>query len=410
MFKSFFTHQYFLWFIMMAILSVDCFSKNTDLHTEGISEPEDTTILTGAEQLEVYIPLLRNKKISCVVNHSSLIGKTHLVDTLLSKGIDIVNVFAPEHGFRGDVSDGEWIPDSKDPDTGLPIISLYGKTKKPTAENLKGVGVVVFDIQDVGVRFYTYLSTLHLVMEACAEQKILLIVLDRPNPHMHYTDGPVLEKAFTSFIGMHPVPVVYGMSIGEYALMINGEGWLSDGLRADLEVIPVKNLVRNHHYFLPVAPSPNLPNQLSVLLYPSLCFFEGTMISVGRGTDKPFQCLGHPGLSQSTFEFTPKPNKGSVNPPQKNIRCYGEDLSLKYADLNWKPDRLELSYLLHYYHSIKRINQPFFIESTHFNRLAGTDQLRKQLENGWTEDQVRKSWQSGLEAFEKIREKYLIYP
>ncbi|HMQ08798.1 MAG TPA: DUF1343 domain-containing protein [Saprospiraceae bacterium] len=410
MIKSFFSRQYFFWFILMAILSVDCFSRNAELVIEDKAETVETVVLPGAEQLGAYVPLLKNKKASCVVNHSSLIGKTHLVDTLLSIGIDIVNVFAPEHGFRGDVSDGEWIPDGKDPDTGLPIISLYGKTKKPTAESLKGVEVVIFDIQDVGVRFYTYLSTLHLVMEACAEENIPLIVLDRPNPHMHYIDGPVLENAFTSFIGMHPVPVVYGMSIGEYALMINGEGWLSDGLKANLEVIPVKNLKRNHHYSLTIAPSPNLPSQLSVLLYPSLCFFEGTMISVGRGTDKPFQCLGHPGLTQFAYHFTPKPNKGSINPPQKNIKCYGEDLSLIYTDLHWKPDRLDISYLLHYYSLIKRINQSFFIESSHFNRLAGTDQLQKQIESGWSEDEIRKSWQPGLDKFERMRDKYLIYP
>ncbi len=397
--------------LIILIVNVSCINKqkSTDPQTEQQREMDVQSIIPGAEMMDKYVTLLRKKKIACVVNHSSLVKQQHLVDTLLSYNIKVMKVFAPEHGFRGDVSDGEWIADAYDTKTGLPIISLYGTIKKPTKEHLDGIDIVVFDIQDVGSRFYTYLTTLHLVMEACAENGIPIIVLDRPNPHIDYMDGPVLDLAFRSFIGMHPVPVVCGMTIGEYALMINGEGWMNNAIKADLTVIPVGNYNRNSDYTIPIAPSPNLPNQRSVLLYPSLCFFEGTYISVGRGTDKQFQVLGNPHLGPMDFQFTPVPNRGSSHPPHKEMLCYGEDLSIITLEEIREKKKVDLSYLLKYYKLMSLINKPFFIENNHFTRLAGTDKLRKQIEDGWSEEAIRESWKDGLQQFSLIREKYLIY-
>jgi uncharacterized protein YbbC (DUF1343 family) len=385
-------------------------ARSLDLASYEVKQKEEKVIVPGAERIALYYPLLKSKKVACVVNHTSMIKELHLVDSLLKMKVEVKKVFAPEHGFRGDKSDGETVENFIDKRTGLPIISLYGKHKKPTEEDLEDVDIVVFDIQDVGARFYTYLSTMHYVMEACAELNIPIIVLDRPNPHLDYIDGPVLEKNFTTFVGLHPVPVVYGMTIGEYANMINGEGWLGNKVKADLTVVPINNFSRGDYYSIPIKPSPNLPNMRSILLYPSLCFFEGTTISVGRGTSDQFQVLGNPELSDKGFSFIPKPNEGSKYPPHENKMCFGEDLTdLTIGSLKDK-NRIDLSWLLSYYKDCSNSEIDFFVETNHFDRLAGTDKLKKQISAGLTETQIRDSWKSGLEDFSLIRNKYLIYP
>lgn len=373
--------------------------------------PASTTegVIPAAERLAVYIPSLDGKNVALVVNQTSLVRDRHLLDTLLRMGINIKTIFAPEHGIRGKASAGELISDSRDAKTGLPVISLYGKKKKPSGVDLEGIDVVVFDIQDVGVRFYTYISTLHYVMEACAENKVTLMVLDRPNPNGHYIDGPVLDTAFRSFVGMHPVPVVYGMTIGEYALMINGEGWLQGKKKCMLEVIPCKNYTHDSYYELPVRPSPNLPDMRAILLYPSTCWFEGTTLSLGRGTEKPFQYIGHPDL-KSNFSFTPNPNEGAKDPPLKGQKCYGADLS--HLTIGSLRDRraMDLTYLLDFYSRMKAVNSRFFIENNFFDKLAGSDRLRKQILDGYGEEEIRKTWKKGLETFAILRQKYLLYP
>jgi len=346
--------------------------------------------------------------VALVVNQTSMINDQHLVDTLLTYGIDISVIFAPEHGFRGKASAGEIINDSKDGATGLPIISLYGKKKKPTKEDLAGIDIIIFDIQDVGVRFYTYISTLHYVMEACAEQSIPIIVLDRPNPNGYFVDGEVLNPKFKSFVGMHPVPVVYGMTIGEYAQMINGEGWLNNGIQSSLTIIPCKNYTHRTLYKLPFKPSPNLPDMRSILLYPSTCFFEGTTMSLGRGTDFPFQYIGHPAL-QSDFSFIPTPNEGAKDPPLKGLKCHGIDLSTQTIVNIMKKQRLDLSYLISMYHEMKDAGETFWLSNHFIDKLAGSDQLRMQIEAGKTEEEIRASWQPQLAEFKKTRMKYLIY-
>jgi len=363
-------------------------------------------IVTGDEQTSAYFPLLRGKRVAVVANQSSIIGKTHLVDSLLSSGIRVVRIFSPEHGFRGNKSAGAAVKNGLDTATGLPVISLYGKHKKPTVEDLQNVDVVLFDLQDVGVRFYTYISTMTLVMEACAENKVPLIILDRPNPNGFYVDGPVLKPGFTSFVGMHPVPVVYGMTLGEYARMVNGEHWLKNGVTCDLKVIPMKYYTHNMIVKLPVKPSPNLPNWKAVYLYPSLCFFEGTIVSVGRGTDKPFQIFGYPEMS-GNYVFTPKSTPGaSLHPKLENEICRGEDLTAFAKNYRKEPSQLHLQWLLKAYRDLSE-KHTFF--NHYFDKLAGTDQLRKQIEAGFTEAQIRQSWQKGLKRFRKIRRKYLLY-
>jgi len=366
-------------------------------------------ITTGAEQLQRYLPLLQNKKVAVVVNHSSLIGKRHLVDVLLKHGIKVTKIFAPEHGFRGTADAGAHIKNSRDRKTGLPIVSLYGKHKKPTKADLKGIDLILFDIQDVGVRFYTYLSTLHYVMEAGAEQHIPLVVLDRPNPNGHYIDGPLLKKKYRSFVGLDPVPVVYGMTIGEYATMLNGERWLKHGVQVKLTVIPLLNYTHNTFYSLPVKPSPNLPNDRAVALYPSLAFFEGTAISAGRGTRSPFQLYGAPKYTKKAFSFIPKSRAGAKYPKFKGKRCYGVDLSKRSVQSIRREKRLNLSYLLDAYaHYVDK--KHFFLKSGFFELLAGTGTLRKQIKAGYSEKAIRKSWQKDLSRFKKIRRKYLLYP
>ncbi len=365
-------------------------------------------IVTGDEQTAVYFPMLQGKKIAVVANQSAIIGKTNLVDSLLSAGIQVVRIFSPEHGFRGNKSAGAHINNGVDAETGLPIVSLYGKHRKPTVEDLKGVDMVLFDLQDVGTRFYTYISTMTLVMQACAENHIPMIVLDRPNPNGFYVDGPVLIPKLKSFVGMHPVPIVYGMTIGEYARMVNGEHWLQNGVTCNLTVIPMKKYTRNMIVKLPVKPSPNLPDWQAVYLYPSLCLLEGTVVSVGRGTDKPFQVYGYPGM-KGGYVFTPRSIPGaSLHPKFQGKTCRGEDLTAFAENYPHNPPRIELKWLLSAYHQLKAMGvHPFFRGS--FDRLAGTDSLRLQLEKGYTEKQIRQSWQKGLKKFKKIREKYLLY-
>lgn len=360
-------------------------------------------VITGAEQLNLLLPKLHGKRVALVVNHTATIKQTHLADTLKSAGITIVRIFGPEHGFRGEAPDGALIQDSVDAKTQIPVVSLYGKNKKPTAEHLQDLDVVVFDIQDVGARFYTYISTMHYVMEACAEHHKQLIILDRPNPNGSYVDGPVLTPTLKSFVGMHPIPVVHGLTIGELATMINGEGWLGDNKKCDLEIITLKNWRHEDAYSLPIKPSPNLPNDQAIRLYPSLCFFEGTVISVGRGTAIPFQIFGNPLLKTMPYQFTPVSIKGmSTNPPLLNQRCYGMDLrNVPVAK------KIDLSYLLQSYRAYPEKDK-FFNAS--FDRLAGTDELKKQIQAGLNEEAIRATWKSDLDRYKEMRMKYLLYP
>jgi uncharacterized protein YbbC (DUF1343 family) len=369
---------------------------------------QTTTVVPASERIAVYHPLLANKKVALVVNQTSIVKGSHLVDTLLKLGVNIKVIFAPEHGFRGKADAGEVINDTKDTKTGLPIISIYGKKKKPSAEDLKDVDLVLFDIQDVGVRFYTYISTLHYVMESCAEFQKPLMVLDRPNPNGYFVDGEILNPAFKSFVGMHQVPTVYGMTIGEYAKMINGEGWLPNKATCDLTVIECKNYTHDSFYELPVKPSPNLPNIRSILLYPSICFFEGTTLSLGRGTEKQFQVIGHPAL-KSDFTFTPMPNEGAKEPPLKGEKCYGLDLSNMTTGSIIKDKRINLSYLIDYYKKMTDADQKYFLDNNFIDKLAGSDQLRKQIIAGKSEEEIRETWKPGLEKFMMTRKKYLIY-
>ena len=368
---------------------------------------DNNTIKPGAERTGEYLKLLNNKRIAIVANQTSTIGKTHIVDSLLKLGVNIVKVFGPEHGFRGNAGAGEKVKDNTDIKTGLPVVSLYGKHKKPTPDDLKNVDIVVFDIQDVGVRFYTYISTMTHVMGACAENKVDFIVLDRPNPHGSYIDGPVLEPAYSSFVGMHQVPVVHGMTVGEYARMVNGEGWLKNKEQCNLKVIKVQNYTHNSYYRLPVPPSPNLPNMNAIELYPSLCFFEGAIISVGRGTDKPFQVIGHPGFADGNYSFTPVDIPGvAMNPKYEGKVCNGFDLS-GYADTIIFERRLDLRWLIQMYKYFQG-KDDFF--NSFFDKLAGTDKLRKQIISGLPEKEIRESWKPGLTKFNKVRKKYLLYP
>ncbi|MBP6550198.1 MAG: DUF1343 domain-containing protein [Flavobacterium sp.] len=359
-------------------------------------------IKTGAENFEKYLPLLKGKSVGIVTNQTSIVDqKTHLVDFLLSKNVKIKTIFAPEHGFRGTADAGEHLNDEIDAKTGLQIVSLYGKNSKPKPEQLQGIDIVVFDIQDVGSRFYTFISTLHIVMEACAENNIPIIVLDRPNPVGSIVDGPILEKEFASFVGMDAIPILHGMTFGEYAKMLNGEKWLENGVQCKLTVIECKNYKREMPYHLPVKPSPNLPNDQSINLYASLCLFEGTNVSMGRGTETQFQIYGSPYLPKSDFVFTPKPNFGAKEPTYNGVLCYGEDLT-QYPKL----DKIELKWLIKAYNTTSDKSRFF---NKFFTRLAGTKKLQEQIEAGVSEEEIRNSWKEGLENFKKMRAKYLIY-
>ena len=396
-------------FISTLLILVGCSSVKNKT-TSNINNPiqptstfsKETNFKTGAENYAAYLPLLANKKVGIVTNPTGIVeNKKHLVDFLFKKQINLLKIYAPEHGFRGTADAGEMIKDGKDSKTNLPIISLYGNNKKPKPEQLVDIDMMVFDIQDVGARFYTYISTLHYVMEACAENNIELLVFDRPNPNGNIVDGPILETEHKSFVGMHPIPVLHGMTIGEYAKMINGEKWLANGIQCNIKVIPCTNYKRDMIYSLPMKPSPNLPNDQAINLYASLCFFEGTNVSVGRGTEKQFQIYGSPFLTNFNFNFTPISNFGAKEPMHKDVLCIGEDLTkIK------KVTRLELKWLLKAY-SDTSDKTVFF--NDFFTKLAGTKKLQEQIVTGVSEKEIRKSWEAGLASFKEMRKQYLIY-
>ena len=362
---------------------------------------------TGAEQTELYLETLRGKRVGIIANQTSLIGNTHLVDTLLSMGIEVTKVFAPEHGFRGEAGAGEHIADGKDPKTGLEVLSLYGKLKKPTPAMLEKTDILLFDIQDVGTRFYTYISTLHYILEAAGENDIEVIILDRPNPNGHYIDGPVLDMKFRSFVGMHPIPIVHGLTIGELTQMILGENWIKK--EPSVKIIPCKGYTHKDYYSLPVRPSPNLPNDRAIALYPSLCWFEGTEVSVGRGTPNPFQIIGFPGCSAGTFTFTPIDIPGiAMDPPFENKRCSGLDL----RDASTSQKRfieLELDWLIAMYQASPD-KDSFFLASGFFDKLCGNSGVREMVIAGKSASEIRASWQSDLLTYKSMRIKYLLYP
>lgn len=355
-------------------------------------------------QTEAYFPLLKDQRLALVTNQTGVIENRHLVDSLLEAGFSIQRVFAPEHGFRGKEDAGAHVDSEVDKRTGLQLVSLYGSNKKPKPSQLADVDLVVFDIQDVGARFYTYLSTLHYVMEACAEQNVKIIVLDRPNPNGNYIDGPVLEQEFASFVGLHPVPIVYGMTIGEYAQMINGESW-TNAPACDLTVIPCKGYTHTSKVNLPIPPSPNLKSAEAIALYPSLCLFEPTVVSIGRGTNRPFEMFGHPAFEDMPFSFTPVSSVGASSPKWEFKTCYGYDL---HDQGTIQPTQINLSYLLEAFELAGK-NSQFFESPSFFNKLAGTDRLKAQIEAGASETEIRKSWSEDLAIFKKVRAKYLIY-
>lgn len=363
-------------------------------------------IIPGAAQTTNYLPLLKGKRVALLVNQTATIGSTHLVDTLLKLKVDIKKIFSPEHGFRGQADAGEKVGNSTDKNTGLPVISLYGQHRKATAADLQDVDVLIFDVQDVGARFYTYISSLQELMESAAENNKQLIVLDRPNPNGDYVDGPILDTTFKSFVGMQPIPVVHGMTVGEYARMLNGEGWLSKKVQCHLKVIPCENYTHHSFYRLPIAPSPNLPNMAAVNLYTSICFFEGTPISLGRGTSKPFQLFGSPLFPEKGFSFTPRSVAGAKNPPLKDQLCYGFDLSEAPEAAPAKGRKIALKWLLEAYRLYPEKDKFF---TPFFNKLAGNAQLQQQIKSGVSEADIRKSWEPGLARFKAIRAKYLLY-
>lgn len=374
------------------------------------SDSKSVKILTGADQTQLYFSILKGKKVALFANPTSLIGKTHLLDTLISSGINVVTIFGPEHGFRGKADAGEHIDNDIDSKTGISVISLYGNHKKPTKDDLKNVEVMLFDIQDIGVRFYTFISSLEYYMEAAFENNKLLIILDRPNPNGFYVDGPVLDTAFKSFVGMQPVPIVYGMTIGEYAKMLIGEKWIRTKSSKNMLVIPCKNYNHESKYVLPVNPSPNLREMQSIYLYPSICFFEGTVMSEGRGTDKPFQIFGHPSLPSNLYSFTPKPNEGAKSSKCFNEACYGWNLSGSIDNtIKLVNKKIQLKYLIDAYQLFPE-KDSFFLKNNFFNKLTGNDILMSQIKKGISENEIRKSWQPKLKKFKAIRKKYLLYP
>jgi len=396
----------FNWLLVITFVLSLPFSSciNAQQENEKQSFPE---VIVGAEQTDLYFPLLQDKSIAIVANQTSVIGSTHMVDSLVNVGFNVKKVFGPEHGFRGMAADGEHVQDDIDKKTGAQIISLYGSHRKPTKEDLEDIDIVIFDIQDVGARFYTYISTMTYVMEACAENDKEFIVLDRPNPHGDYVDGPVLETEFSSFIGLHQIPVIHGMTVGEYAKMVNEEGWLKDSIKCKLTVIPCDNYDHNTNYELPIAPSPNLPNNAAIQLYPSLCFFEGTIISVGRGTEYPFQVIGHPDYHVGSFAFTPEEIPGvAKNPKYEDQLCIGQSLQGFTEHMAQKGRKIHLSWLISLYDYFEGRGEFF---TSYFEKLAGTDNLRKQIEEGLSEQEIRANWQEDIEAFKKIRKKYLLY-
>ena len=391
---------------VLLLINWSCATAQTQNNKENSGKGKQ--ILAGADQPEEYLPLLKGKKVALLINQTSRVGDKLLLDTLLTKGVKVTKIFVPEHGFRGIADAGAHIKNDVDAKTGLPVVSLYGDNKKPKKDQLNDIDVVVFDLQAVGTRFYTYISTLEYVMEACAEYDKELIVLDRPNPNGHYVDGPVLEKDHRSFVGMQPIPVVHGMTVGEYAKMLVGEKWIDDAEKLNMKVIPCLYYDHSKRYFLPVAPSPNLKTMEAIYLYPSLCFFEGTIVSVGRGTDKPFQHWGHPAYKGKTeYSFTPKSTTGASKPMLEGKECYGELLAT-HPDKAYKlvDGKLNLSWLIKAYNWYPDKSKFF---NAFFTNLAGTKELRKQIESGMTEDQIRETWAQELSSFKEIRKTYLLY-
>jgi uncharacterized protein YbbC (DUF1343 family) len=401
----------FFIFLAFSFSLVSCQSQKKEanifdkLATNTIGTTTNKHITVGANRIDKYLSVIKNKKIGVVANQTSVIfkekGYTHLVDSLISLNINIKTVFAPEHGFRGKADAGEHINNGIDPKTGISIISIYGKNKKPSKAQLKNLELIIFDIQDVGARFYTYISSLHYIMEACAENNIPLLILDRPNPNGHYIDGPILEIKQQSFVGMHAVPIVHGMTIGEYAQMINGEKWLKNGIQCNISIVECKNYNKITEYQLPIKPSPNLPNNKAINLYPSLCLFEGTNVSIGRGTEMQFQIYGSPHLPKTEFQFIPKPNEGAKYPKHENKICYGKDLR-KTNNLY----KINLEWIIYCYEKAKK-KEAFF--NTFFNKLAGNSKLQQKIKNGKNAKEIRNTWQNNLLQYDILRKKYLIY-
>ncbi len=424
-----FKNTQFLWLAFTILTCFSCGSQNQKSEKGKVKSEKsnihqvqqvNNPLIVGANQFEEYYKILKGKKVGVVANQTSIVNlnsvahyengfeetidlQLHLVDYLKNQEVNIQKVYAPEHGFRGKADAGELVKNGIDTKTGLLIISLYGKNKKPSKEQLAGIEIMVFDIQDVGARFYTYISTLHYLMEACAENNIPLLILDRPNPNGHYIDGPILELQHKSFIGIHPIPVVHGMTIGEYAQMINGQKWLKNGVNCDLTIIEMKNYTHQTPYSLPIKPSPNLPNDVAINLYPSLCFFEGTPLSAGRGTEMQFQIFGSPELpsEQYNFTFTPQSNEGAKYPKFKNELCYGKDLRN-----NKHLEKLNLEWLIEAYVSTGK-KKGFF--TPFFTKLAGTTKLQEQIEQGYTYREIRKTWLKDLEEYDRMRQEYLLY-
>ena len=406
-------------------LTVILFNYLGILAQSTIKPLNNAAITTGAERIEVYLPYLKGKAVAVFANQTSTVKNTHLVDTLLKRGVNIVKIFGPEHGFRGTADAGEHVGDVKDKKTGIPVISLYGDHKKPTPEDFKGVDILIFDIQDVGVRFYTYISSLQYYLEAALENHKPLLILDRPNPNGFYVDGPVLDMKYKSFIGMQPVPIVYGMTIGEYALMMAGENMLSAAANAinaynvttqptadtpfHVTVIKCKNYDHTSKYILPVMPSPNLKTMQSIYLYPSTCFFEGTVFSEGRGTDAPFQMFGHPAMPKNLYAFIPKPNAGAKSSKCFYQTCYGWKISGTNEEVLKKVNgKIQLKYFIDAYKLFPG-KDSFFLKTNFINKLAGNDIFQQQIKSKKTEAEIRKSWQTGLSKFKAIRKKYLLY-
>lgn len=409
--------------LSLAMLFLPFLSCQQPALAQGKGKPEQRAVVpapqglvTGADQTESYVPYLRGKRVGMVVNNTSIIGDTPSIDSLLALGVNVVKAFGPEHGFRGDASAGAKVDDAVDAKTGIKIFSLYGKTQKPTKESLADVDVMVFDIQDVGARFYTYIATMHRVMEACAENGKELLILDRPNPNGFLIDGPILDMKLKSGIGIHPVPIAHGMTVGEYAQMINGEGWLANGVKCQIRIIPIKNYTHDQPYTLPVNPSPNLNTAQSILLYPSLCLFEGTIISQGRGTYHPFTVLGNPDLKgKYAFSFTPVSIKGmSETPLHQNLACYGLDLRTYNTDQLRQSRQINLQWLMELYRAYPHKEKFFDFKQSNqmgnFDKLAGNTQLKEQIIAGVPEAEIRQTWEPGLKAFKTMRGKYLLYP
>lgn len=388
--------------LMLLLLSTGCASSQS---VPVASSSQPAQMLLGAQQPSVYMPWLKGKRVGLLVNQTSMYAPDkHLVDYLYEQGVDIRYIFAPEHGFRGDADAGAHIDDELDPKTRVPVVSIYGKTMKPSEEMMKNLDVVIFDIQDVGARFYTFISSMHYMMEACAQYGKTFIVLDRPNPNGDYFDGPILEPSQKSFVGMHPIPIVHGLTVAELARMINGEGWLEGKKTCELKYVPVKGYTHQTPYELPIKPSPNLPNQQSIRLYPSLCFFEATPISIGRGTSFPFQVIGYPDSTMGAFTFTPVPTKGAdMNPLQKDKLCFGDDLRQVQVP------KFTLAYIIDWHRKCQAAGVELFSRPKWMDKLSGTDKLLLQIRQGMTEEQIRETWKPALADYEKRRAAYLLY-